>query len=286
MLLTARRTVSFKHGAILAWPHPARFTNLRADMLGFLRQLGSPLGLIWIGLFILAAWLLARRKWRQAILPSVAFLYITVIGNTPLTAHLLANLEAPYARSSWADIPVCDAVVMLGGTHRPSRQDVFGFDLVDAADRIVTAAELVRQRKAPLLVLSSGGFNEGGAKVVGSLSLERWLQTWGVPAAPILHLGACNDTRDEAARTLALMRERKWQRVILVTSANHMRRAEGVFRKAGVPVVCVGCDFQGQSALDFDTRYELYPRTECFHRLNQVMHEWLGWYYYRLRGWI
>lgn len=255
-------------------------------MMQFLRSLGSPIGLTWLGLLALVVWLCIRKKRQLALVPTLAFVVITVIGNTPLTARMLAALERPYARKDWGALPVCDAVVMLGGTHRPSRMDVFGFDLAAVGDRVITAAELVRQHKAPVLVLSSGGMLEGGKMIPGSLLLERWLKAWGVPQAPILHLGACNDTRDEAARTMALMRERKWKRILLVTSANHLRRSEGVFRKAGVDVVCVGCDFEGIGALESENQYFLTPQIEPFSRLNQVVHEWIGWYYYRLRGWI
>jgi uncharacterized SAM-binding protein YcdF (DUF218 family) len=255
-------------------------------MLQILRSLASPIGLTWLGLLALVVWLCVRRKRPLAILPGVAFVVITIIGNTPATAHLLAGLERPYARKDWSTLPACDAVVMLGGTHRPSGADVFGFDLAAVGDRVLTAAELVRQRKAPVLVLSSGGYKQGGKLVPASLLLERWLKAWGVPQAPILHLGACNDTRDEAARTMELVRQRQWKRVILVTSANHMRRSEGVFRKAGVDVVCVGCDFEGIGALESEQQYFLTPQTEPFGRLNQVVHEWFGWYYYRLRGWV
>lgn len=255
-------------------------------MIDLFRELASLLGLTWLSLLGLTGWCLAHRKWRVASLTASGFLAITVIGNTPLATRLLASLEKPYARTTWADLPAADAVVMLGGTHKPSRLDVFGFDLVDAADRIVTATELVRQRRAPLLVLSSGGYEENGQILAGAPLIERWLKAWGVPGATVMNLGACRDTRDEAARTLALLRERRWQKVILVTSANHLRRAEGVFRKTGVPVVSVGCDFQGHAALQYETAWSLTPRPERFHRLNQWVHEQIGWYYYRLRGWI
>ncbi len=255
-------------------------------MLDILRHFGSPIGVVWLGLLGLTGWCLARRRGRIALLPATAFVLLASIGNTPLTAHLLARLEQPYVRDSWASVPSADAVVMLGGTHKPSRQDVFGFDLTDAGDRILTAVELVRQRKAPVLVLGSGGYREGDRTLVGAALVERWLNTWGVPRASILNLGACAHTRDEAARTLALMQERRWQQVILVTSANHLRRAEGVFRKTGVAVIPVGCDFLGHAALEYEARWTLYPRTECFQRLNQCVHEWIGWYYYRLRGWV
>jgi len=255
-------------------------------MLSFLRPFGSPIGLTWLALLGLVIVLAARRRWRLALLPGGAFLVITLIGNTSVTAHWLARLEAPYVRANWTDVPKCDAVVMLGGTHKASRQDVFGFDLVETADRIVTAAELVRTGKAPVLVLSSGGQLENGQMVPGSLAIERWLRAWGVPKGPIYHLGACLDTRDEASRTAALMREHQWKRIILVTSANHMHRAEGVFRKTGIEVICVAADFHGQPALDYETAFSLAPRSDCFARLNVIMHEWLGWYYYRWRGWV
>src|SRR5437763_1587374 len=57
------------------------------------------------------------------------------------------------------------------------------------------------------------------------------------------YLGANEDTHDEALKVRVLATERGWHRVLLVTSANHMRRASGVFRAQGLEVIPVPCNF-------------------------------------------
>ena len=63
--------------------------------------------------------------------------------------------------------------------------------------------------------------------------------------AEVTDLGVCGNTREEAEEFVKLVKERDWDTVYLVTSANHMKRAEAVFLSAGVSVVPVGCDYMG-----------------------------------------
>ncbi len=70
-----------------------------------------------------------------------------------------------------------------------------------------------------------------------------------------------------------------------MTSAAHMRRAEAVFKNAGVSVVCVGCDFRGLGIQEPDDGCPLIPRLREFEKLGIFMHEQVGWWLYRLRGW-
>ena len=69
-------------------------------------------------------------------------------------------------------------------------------------------------------------------------------------------LGVCGNTREEAVKFAKLVKERDWETVYLVTSANHMKRAEAVFLSAGVSVVPVGCDYMGYP---FRGRWGLIP---------------------------
>ncbi|MBT3614762.1 MAG: YdcF family protein [Verrucomicrobia bacterium] len=93
-------------------------------------------------------------------------------------------------------------------------------------------------------------------------------------------------TRDEATNTAALAKEQGWKKIILVTSAWHMRRSVAMFEKVGLVVVPVGTDFVGTSALETHWSFYPVPWYYGFHTLSMYGHEQLGWLYYRLRGWI
>ena len=255
------------------------------NILQVLNALAEPIGLLWFLHLAAAAALLHRRRRRPALGFGVMALLIWVIGGSGLPDRLLGGLERPHVRSGLAEVPVCDAVVVLGGGHRHSKHGVFEIDFTAAADRIITGMELIRQRKAPVLVLGGTHYLVDGRKRVEAELLQRWFEAWQFTNAPVLNLGLNANTHDEALHTQAMVRERHWQRVILVTSAFHMKRAEAVFRTAGVQVVGVACDYQ-TSCNEKIAEINLVPRYEGFQKLELYLHEIYGWLYYRMRGWI
>lgn len=251
-----------------------------------LSPLTEPTGFLWLLALGTVLFLVWRGKFRAAVAAGLVVAAFWVVGSTPVPARLLASLERPYVNPALDALPEHDAVVMLGGVLGASSNDVLGFSLGNAADRVVTATELMRRHKARALVLGGGSDLLTRGPVEEGRLVENWLRRWNLVTAPIYRLGACLNTRDEAARTAALAREQHWQRILLVTSAAHMRRAEAVFRKEGLRPTCVACDFDGLAELERKETTRLFPKSEGFHLLNLYWHEVVGWWYYRLRGWV
>jgi uncharacterized SAM-binding protein YcdF (DUF218 family) len=184
-------------------------------------------------------------------------------------------------------VPAADAVIMLGGGFEPSRLEAFGLGLTPDADRAVMALELVRQRKGGVLVLSGAEtVLENGERRVEADMMVKWLAAWKLPDVPVLSLGACENTHDEAVKVARLAKEKGWKKIILVTSAYHMPRAAACFRTEGVPVVCVPCDYKTSLSLEGRGGVELVPRYQGVIKLSLYVREKVGWQMYRLRGWI
>jgi uncharacterized SAM-binding protein YcdF (DUF218 family) len=113
--------------------------------------------------------------------------------------------------------------------------------------------------------------------------LRRWVETWEVSKLPLMDLGSCRNTRDEAVRSAELAREHGWTRIILVTSAWHLKRSEAAFRAVGLDVDPVGCDFMGTASLDRPSKW--IPQSQSMVVLQVWLHEVVGSWYYRVRGW-
>src|SRR5262249_38783173 len=108
-----------------------------------------------------------------------------------------------------------DAIVVLG-------DDNF------YADRATRAAQLFREGKAPLVVASGRRLrpNAGFAELMDHDLFER-----GVPKDKILRFAHDADsTLEEAEAVAKFAKERKWRRVIIVTSNYHTRRARYIYR--------------------------------------------------------
>ena len=114
------------------------------------------------------------------------------------------------------------------------------------ADRATRAAELFREGKAPLVVAS-------GRRLRPTVSIAELMQhdlvERGVPKDKILRFPQDGDSTLEEAEALAkLVKTKKWQKAIIVTSNYHTRRARYIFRR----VFPQGIEVRVASARDGD----------------------------------
>jgi uncharacterized SAM-binding protein YcdF (DUF218 family) len=254
--------------------------------MGPAEALLQPPGLVWVALLVVS--LLAFRKKAPAagLLALAAAGWIWAIGATPLSANLLAGLERPYARTNSAPLPTGDAVLMLGGAVGFSSRELLWFGAGEATDRVLTAVEMMRQRRARVLVLSGSSYEWNGQRRPDAEIVAAWMQAWRLPVGELVLLPASVDTHDEAVNMAALIRTRGWRRVIMISSAYHLRRSTAVFRKAGVEVVPQGCDFLGVAALDSsDPKWRIVPRPDNLKLFSAWLHEELGLAWYWWKGW-
>jgi uncharacterized SAM-binding protein YcdF (DUF218 family) len=283
----ARKTQS----GVLCWATAANSPKYARRMMYFLSKtvgrLIEPIGFIWLVLLIACVRAVIKKDRRQAFFTGTLALFITLVGSTKLPAYLLSTLERPYAVEDFSSLPDCDAVVLLGGSHEFSNYGVNSIEFGGATDRIITAAELVRLKKGEALVIGGGEYSSSGQTGLHGQLIAEWLESWKPFDSPIHVLGYSSNTKDEADQTKVLAEKNGWKKIILVTSANHMRRAEALFKKTGLEVVSVGSDFEGLSSLEADFRiYNIVPGSVGFDELSYYLHEQVGWLYYKLRGWI
>ncbi len=251
-----------------------------------MKFLADPLFWLWLAVIAAAGCLAFKRRRILAGALLGCALATSACEFLQVPARLLASLERPYLlpQDGAAKIPAADAVIVLGGYLERFPHAYSGTELSEAADRVITGIELIRDGKAPVLVLGGGGAGDP-PEPVEAQTAAAWMKAWGVVSAPVEFLGVSADTHGEAIHAAKLARERGWNRVILVTSAWHMKRAEAAFRNAGLDVITVGSDFQGTAALMPGHQRSLVPRTQDLNHLRLWAEETLGYLYYRLRSW-
>lgn len=252
----------------------------------FLAPLFDPLGAVWLLIALSTIWLFFRKQRRSAVWLGIPTLIILIIGSTPLVDALIRRAEEPYAPKPGVTYPTADAVVALGGGHGLSSYDLLGFKTSEGGNRLLTAVELVRQGRAKTLVLGGSWGMAGNPEVPSMTVVQQWVTNWRLTSRPVTNLGICADTHDEALAFRRLKDERGWQNVILVTSALHLRRSVAVFEKAGVEVIPVGSDFRVAGVPPSPAHWSPFPKQERFQALSLYMHEAIGWWVYRWRGWI
>lgn len=247
----------------------------------------EPPGLIWLVLTIKGALHIRRRRWRPLWLTGSAWLLLTITAALPVPHLLMASLEKEWPPVDLAPLPECDAIMVLGGSTEPSTREPAGIHFHGAADRIFTALTLARMGKGKNLIIGGGSFkNADGILTSEADSAKEWIGKWSLTSVPLFSLGKCADTHDEAGKVAALARQNGWKHVALVTSAYHMRRTRAVFSKAGVSVIPVPCNYESMPMRGRPLNWFCVPNAANLQLFEAWMHEVIGWWVYRLRGWI
>ena len=234
------------------------------------------------GLFF--AYFLSRRGGRAArwglLLCGSSALWLYVWSTPALHARLGGALESRFPPQRAEDMPRADAVVLLGGGMSLNVASPYP-EMWSAADRVWHAARLYRAGKAPLIIPSGGG------ELTTSVPLLRDL---GVPASAIIVEGQARNT-DENARFVAdLLRARVQTnetgrcRILLVTSAWHMRRALLNFAQTDLDAIPAAADHEALASRPFDIGLSaLVPNAERFAQNSVFLKEYFGYWFYRLR---
>ena len=209
---------------------------------------------------------------RRIVIASIILLLIA--GATPLGTALLLLLEnrfQPWDSSRGAPT----GIIVLGGIINPEisvqRDDI---SLGEASERIIAAVELYRRYPNVRIVFAGGSANVVFRGPSESEFAARLLENLGIPREHIEVESGSRNTRENAVNTMQLVTPKPGERWLLITSAYHMPRAIGLFRKVGFPVEAYPVDWQTGGWGDLATRsLSFLGETK---NVDLAAHEWEG----------
>ncbi len=194
---------------------------------------------------------------------------------------LMGSLEKDFPPRALSATPAVDAIVVLGGATRGDTHMSSLGDLNQQADRLVHAAALYRAGKAPVVMVSGGSAR--GDRPEAQL-MRDILQVMGVPRGSILLEESSRNTHDNAVNASALLKQRGAKRVLLVTSAFHMRRSMALFQGRGLEVTAAPTDYQRLVNSPSVPRW--LPTADDLVRTTHALREYVGYWVYARRGWL
>ena len=195
-----------------------------------------PLGL---SLILLIVGLIGR--WRWPVLPALFLLWVFSLGL--VSQFLWRWLEAPWQRRAATAAPRADAIVVLSGGRHPA-PGAARVSEWDDPDRFLAGLDLYRAGKSPRLLFTGGASPfRPGQPPEGQRYLQEARQL-GIPAAAMASTPPVVNTAEEAAAIRNLLPT--GDRILLVTSAFHMRRAQRLFERQGLNVLPFPVDFQAR----------------------------------------
>ena len=249
-----------------------------------------PLGLSCI-LLLFALWLSKERSRKTYIPILLAFVILTVAGNSIVANNLIFSLEKRYP--ALVDPPSAEAIVVLGGATRNNEPPRILADLNERGDRLLYAAKLYKDGAAPKILLSGGRISWTKGNPSEANDMAAILELIGIPPEDLILESRSFNTHENAIFTKEILQEQNIKKVLLVTSAAHMPRAIAIFRHENIDVIPAPTDFLVSERNLIEHRYtsqsrifSLIPNTQSLDYTTQAMKEYLGTFIYRLKGWL
>jgi uncharacterized SAM-binding protein YcdF (DUF218 family) len=206
---------------------------------------------------------------------------LLAIGLLPIGAWLLAPLENRFPPSPVLPRQI-DGVIMLGGSidHdlTVARRQLV---LRDPGERFVALVGLARRYPEARLVLAEGKGSLGPRELEEALPAKPFFADLGIDRGRVIVEYQARNTYENGLLTKRLVNYQAGQQWILITSAWHMPRAVGVFRKAGWPVIPYPVDYRTNGTFIKHRGLDLKGGLE---RFSLAVREWVGLAVYRLLG--
>jgi len=237
-----------------------------------------------VGLLVLGAILSATRLARFGRkLLIVAIVLLLVCGYSPLGNLLMFTLESRFpAWDPSAGTP--DGIIVLGGPIDADLSTAHGMPVVHGSpDRIFAAVALARRYPNARIIYSGGSPNLISNDAREADFAAELFESFGIDRARLIMERASRNTYENAVFSKSLAQPKPGEHWLLVTSAFHMPRSMGLFRKAGFAVEAYPVDWRvGTSASDILSFTTII--NEGLSRTDTAMREWMGLVAYRMSG--
>lgn len=223
---------------------------------------------------------LTGRRWGYRV-AWTGFVVLFLVATFPVGEALRRPLEERFAAPDPPPARV-DGIIVLGGGIDPQASAAWGQPaLGPTAERFTALVELGRRWPQATLVFTGGVGSLRGAATTEAAVLRDFYARQGFDLDRIVFEDRSRNTVENALFTKALVDPQPGQVWLLVTSASHMPRAMGVFRKAGWDVTAWPVDYRTRRDLPSRLLIQAGQRLD---QLDEAFYEWEGLLYYRLRG--
>ena len=219
-----------------------------------------------IGMIVLSAILIWTAYTRAArVLLTIGAILLVALAYSPLHELVLLPLEYRFPGAP-NDLPPPTGIIVLGGA------------LNGELARLRAGAALANKYPKARLVFTGGSGSLGGSKLTEAYVARRVWTSLGVSQARALYEDKARNTWENAIFTRELVNPKADERWLLVTSAAHMPRSMGIFRKAGFSVIAYPTDYKTLgNLLDWDP---VIPMAN----IELATHEWIGLLIYWVTG--
>jgi len=234
-------------------------------------------------LLAVAGAVLLATRWKRAGLRMVigAVVLLAMVGLLPVGTFLIHGLENRFPQ--WDAARGTPAgIIVLGNAISPKLSSALGEPVFSGSgSRMLAMAKLARAYPNARIIYSGGDASLFGNGVAETDFVYPALESLGIARERVQLETQSRNTAENAAFTKLLVKPKLGERWLLVTSARHMPRAIGCFRKADFRVEAYPVGWRAADALDAQWGRGL---ADGLKRLDAAAYEWIGLLAYRLSG--
>jgi len=193
---------------------------------------------------------------------------------TTVGAMATATLEKRFERPArLPEAPVC-AIVLGGGFDGTVTKVRGNIEFGAAGDRFIEGLRLARLYPDMKLIITGGDPTLDHSSEADADIAARFYSQMGLDSSRIILENQSRNTEENAAFTAPILKNQSLSPCLLITSAFHMPRSVGLFRKAGVGIIPWPVDFKttGRETLALDI-FELGNNAAL---LEIALHEYVG----------
>jgi uncharacterized SAM-binding protein YcdF (DUF218 family) len=246
-----------------------------------------PLSLILIGLFI-SFFSKNQKVKKRSLIFSISLIFL--FGNGFLVNEAMLWWEVSPTAPEDIVQPYDVGIILTGGmiTNKQSTDSQIFTD--KTADRFIQPLRLYKIGKLKKILISGGNTDLSFMRKDASdetLKVAQLLEELGIRKEDIILERKAKNTRENALYSAEILKKNPQfgKRIILFTSAFHIRRAEGCFLKAGIKVTPFPTAFMSK-ARSFTIDNLLIPRELNMIDAYDLVHELVGFIVYKILGYI
>jgi uncharacterized SAM-binding protein YcdF (DUF218 family) len=209
----------------------------------------------------------------------VAALALFVAAFSPISTWLMMPLENRFPQWQGGPQRPPDGIIVLGGAVdvKISEAQHYPLKLNEAGERILALVELARQFPSARLA-----FTGTGEPISEAEEVAKKISRLGVDPMRLILETQARNTFENAQFSAKRLAPKPGERWLLITSAWHMPRAVGCFRRAGFVVDAYPVDFRTAGLSDLAMPY--YSGSDGLRQMDFALKEWVGLIVYWLTG--
>ena len=222
-------------------------------------------------------------RWRRAgtWLMGLGIAVILVLSVFPVGGFMIAQLENRFPVVRQLPQPFT-GIIVLGGTINQFMTHARGQPaLTDGAERLTEFIALARAHPDARLVFTGGSGALTRQDIKEAEAARLFFAQMNLDTKRVVFESRSRNTFENAVYTKELVEPQPGERWVLVTSAMHMPRAVGVFRKAGWSITPYPVDYQTNWPVEYSLGFHLTSGLATF---QDGLREWMGLAAYRMMG--